>query len=417
MDRSNQINKLLKQFAEIFIQNPNFEPDANFFYTTLMNYGLSEKEYEKKNITHMFDDWTMYFKNNENLNVYHSESQKNFLQFANHLNNKEQPEYIKIYVPFSGSTMNENVKKLFSFFEANNIETHSKVSNILRSDSVVLRIAKQEDASKVINYINNSGDFADSINPTNPFLIKSGSVGLAMDGEISYNSTITTLLELYFKKKKMENKLETVSALDFGDKVRTLYQRTFVEGVALDTFAELDDFKRYLNGRFKGDKAKCLTNFSQVIELIDISLNSENCLADYVTHVKKWTNVENKNKSNSYFEQKIGITKNKEEQKDDDKIAILKNASVATINKYGYNQLSRALVEATKGNYNFFTNGDSNLRAALQKGVKPEEIIHLCKISIDINGKTSIDANILLQYCDVISGMSNKIQEEYKQLS
>ena len=66
MDRSNQINKLLKQFAEIFIQNPNFEPDANFFYTTLMNYGLSEKEYEKKNITYMFDDWTMYFKNNEN---------------------------------------------------------------------------------------------------------------------------------------------------------------------------------------------------------------------------------------------------------------------------------------------------------------------------------------------------------------
>ena len=55
---------------------------------------------------------------------------------------------------FAKEDMESCVMQIFDFIGQNKFETYSKVSDVIRSDAIVLRMANINDAKKVINFIN-----------------------------------------------------------------------------------------------------------------------------------------------------------------------------------------------------------------------------------------------------------------------
>ena len=197
MNNPVEIDEFLKYYAKIYKQNPGLPILRDTIYHGLMTYGLNEEEKQNKSIKYMFANWMEHYKNT-NLIVYESELQKRFLQFHSS-NGRNYEDYVKIYVTFAKEDMESCVMHIFDFINQNKFETYSKVSDVIRSDAIVLRMANINDAKKVINFINTNSYLSSKARKTNPFLIKNGVVGLASDRNLSYNSTIAFLITKYYK--------------------------------------------------------------------------------------------------------------------------------------------------------------------------------------------------------------------------
>lgn len=234
---NNEINKFIMDMAKMYMQNPYLEINSDTIYSELMCYGISDDELKNNSLLNEFSNLQRHY-NQGNVKAFVHPGQAKFLQLWN-VKGEVQPENIvKIYLSFPKENMEECIKIIFDYIDRNNISSHSKLANKIRSDSVVLRLESQNDAASVINFINNNAYLRSKAKTTNPFVGKHGICGFAYDELMSYNRVVSDLLSEYLNDLKSKNMLMNASINDFYKFVRNSYQNIFIDMTRLQEFIE-----------------------------------------------------------------------------------------------------------------------------------------------------------------------------------
>ena len=277
MNEKLHIEQFLNGFSELYKQNPNLEICPDTIYYKLSIYGLTEEE-QTCDINYMFPQWIDKFSNSNHLHVYRDNRQYAFLQFANY-QYCDSCEMIKVYMSFPEETMKNCVDLIFDFIEKNNIKSASKVSQRLRSDSVVLRLLNKEEAVQVLNFINSNEYLCKNAKPTNPFSMKVGVCGLGYDDRISYNFCISKIIAEYFKEIRRTNQFGNVSFEHFGQFVYEFYQNTFINRMQMNNLINSSEFQKYSKNHDK--ISQVVVNWKQVTETLMSHLYNQNDINKY----------------------------------------------------------------------------------------------------------------------------------------
>lgn len=294
MNNPVEINEFLKYYAKIYKQNPELPILRDTIYHGLMTYGLKEEEKQDNSIKYMFNKWIEHYKNT-NLIVYESELQKRFLQFHSS-NGRNSEDYVKIYVTFAKEDMELCVMQIFDFIGQNKFETYSKVSDVIRSDAIVLRMANINDAKKVINFINTNLYLSSKARKTNPFLIKNGVVGLASDRDLSYNSTLAFLITKYYKSV---SNYDNVNYENFKLFAQNYYNDVFINQTRLEEFMHETEF--ISNKKRFNSEGEILANYYEIFKLINISFKEHTNLNDFYNHIAMAQNESTFKRLTKYF--------------------------------------------------------------------------------------------------------------------
>lgn len=349
MSKEIEINTFLNDLAKIYIQNPNLTITSDTIYHKLMNYDFSEEELKDRRIKNLFDEWIGYFKNKKNINVFNADWQPRFLQFSS--NKYSSARCIKLYLSFPKDKIYECVNKVFEYIAKKNMPTRSKVSDILRSDSVVIRLERESDARKVIQFVNNDAELNNCSKKTNPFLLKQGNIGIGYDYMLSYNSVLSLLLEMYFKYCRLNNKLNEVSLETFREYVNNFHNNVFNNKQALEIFLKNEEVAEDLD-RFYGDKVALIRNYDEVIGLIKQSLNPNMNIEEYFAFYKNTLREEKTKTKYNKFADILGQEKNNSYKK---AVELLNEYIRYAELKYGGYNVTDYLERYMKGNNNAIT--------------------------------------------------------------
>ena len=191
----------------------------------------------------------------------------------------------EIYVPVEVNSYNNTVIDVFDYLIKNNIASDNKIARTSRADGIVLRIYDYNDAMKVINYIN-----SDSNIPSNaqgiPLAMRYGKVSLAMDGMLSYNSTVTDVLSYYM------NIARNPSIMGFKDYVSDILYKINVERDAnLLQNMFLNEWSENRN-RFN-NVYEYYANKLEVLKLLEYSLDENTRIEDYMKYCESNQNMDN----------------------------------------------------------------------------------------------------------------------------
>lgn len=321
MDRIQEIEKFLNYFSQVYLRNPNKAICSDSFYYKLTLFGLTPEEIIKKreygvNTTierDYFNAWQRDFSNNPNLNVYWTSRQGSFLQFNNSKNNNS--ECYKLYLSFPEDKMYECVKMIFEYIAYNKMETFSKVANCIRSDSVILRMAKKSDAIKVMDYINNTPQISQYCKPTNPFLPRNGKVGIAYDRWMSFNANLSFMLEKYFKEKRATATLDRVSVDDFRYYVLRFYNAIVSNRESLEYLVGENRFANETMRLSWLTKNEVFSNMKDIIELIIAGLDQNMQIDQYYHKIDTFMDP-NHNRENCLIFDRV-INSNQSEKNSD----------------------------------------------------------------------------------------------------
>lgn len=399
MNRINEIDNFLKYWATIYAQNPNYEVNENVLYKALMEYGLTNQEKQNHSLEPLFPKWISYFQNDPNLDVYHDQSQAAFLQFES--KQARGSKHVKLYLSYPTDKMEYCINKIFSFISQNHIIHHSKVAKRLRSDAATLRIADYNDALKVMDFINNDSELTTYAKPTNPFMLRNGVVGLAYDDNISYNDTLAMLLQFYFIHHRQTKMLDMVSSQDFQMYVIQFVQNIFRNGEELQKFYNMSNI-RPMTKRFD-NKAACLLNYEQVLNLIIEQLDDNMNLEKYHSFYESVCNDKNNTALLSYYTQFLQTPTLKQKTNNINTYNLVIQACIATYEKYGYQQLSYAIMSGLQGNYAYFTNDKEKYRTLLQR-IPRLEFNNICR-AIALNYGQNTNSNLWDICARVIEGL------------
>ena len=373
MDREAKINAFLYEFVRLYQNNPNLGIYSETFYAALCAYGTRIPFFGQVGIDFdiqntFFEYWQKEFASNRNIIVYRTSAQRHFLQFQN--GDERNYNHYKLYLNFPKPKMYYAVSKIFHYIANENIEHMSKVANTIRSDSVVLRINHQKDLIKVINFINNDPELRMSALPTNPFLPTEGVIGYGYDKMLSYNETLSMLLEQYFEEKRSSNSLAIVSTKDFQkytyyiaynmDKNPELLKSLMENPKVLKTF-----------GRLQGTSSEeeVLTNYKSVIELISLSLSNNLNINDYLKLIDKYKSTAYELTEEKAFKALIN-GREKEERPEE----LLKEYTIYAILKYGINNVCNILISYLNGSSRAITR-ECNFRARFMMSLKATELL------------------------------------------
>lgn len=469
MNRKIEMDNFLKYYAAIYEQNPSLQITSDTFYSSLMNYGIT---YDTDgNIKNLFDNWIDRFKNSDHLNVFHSQAQKRFLQFQSY--KKESLKTYKLYLSFPKDKIYEAVNIIYDFIEANKMTTSSKVADIIRSDSIVLRMANKDETEKLINFINSNQFLTANFRPTNPFVMRNGIIGYAYDDMLSFNDVVCSVLSYYFTLRRNQNLLRNVSIDDFIVFMRSFWQKISNDNEFFQNF--LFQQNNYYK-RFNHDINLMMKNYKEVIYFISQSLATDMPLEEYYQLIESYKNngfnakaefVSNKQKEilNEYIiyaTKKYGINDTAKCIKyyleghlngitrdngyrakfskylsastvakiidgnilnyiygvvpqnlefNHAKYELFIKICIATYSKYGFNHLYGALNSALQGNYESFTNnGTQLLREKMKNVISPNELPNFINIYL----KDNYNQNINIQdFCILIADMCQQKASRY----
>ena len=184
IDRHSLMTSFLQYTYKYKNENPNHF-NITTIYNFLSTYGLYKEEVKFPYDENYFTYFKEYYRNNPNIRV----------DEVNNINNIDDFNFIKIYLNPSKDSYFNLATKLLTFLSANpDIKHYSDFSKECRSDQVILRVRKIEDAKKIINFINNDLTIVNNLRYPNPFLHWDKMVGFAFDKELSFNSAISYVI-------------------------------------------------------------------------------------------------------------------------------------------------------------------------------------------------------------------------------
>lgn len=221
LNRSNERELFLKYLSDIYLQNPDLPILSETIYYELVKFTIANQEHfiRFESLIGVQVGLNNKYKNNSNVNTFTS-SDGYFWAIENRMG-KNDDEFlsdiynsIKLYIPVSSDNIYKISASLFDFMIDEGIVMQCKVAKEMRNDALICRVKDRNDASKVSNYVNSLG-YCSSMRP-NPFLYDDGSVCMATDGCLSYNTILARVLREYLHNKRMSHTLDRTSISDFN---------------------------------------------------------------------------------------------------------------------------------------------------------------------------------------------------------
>ena len=440
--RTKEIDNFIKYVANYI--NKNDKASSDTVYAFLQNYGYQASELG--DTTPLFNNWINRYSNNPNIQVYHDERQRKFLQFNTGFNT--QAKHVKLYLSIPLDKMETCVNLIFDYIANNHMLHSSKVANKTRSDSVVLRLDNIEDAEKVINFINNNEYIKSCAKPTNPFLNRAGVVGVAYDDRLSYNDLVSEIVYAYIKSKK--GLIKNYKTDDFLSFAMDYYNKIFVDKTYYEAFTQSNYFLGHINRLSQDDSIEnvyqyVFNNAKEVFEVLLTNLNTDNYKDVYkIINKSKGNNIDKKelldsyiryaytkyldidsiikaltlyingtpnsitrdnnyrelfedNLSredinsiikgypNDYIESVLGLSYSDTEvikESHDEDLRMFILGCKRTYQKHGYDQLRLAINEFVKGNIQPMSNDQDNCRTYFKNKYSPEELTVIMKMCI-----------------------------------
>ena len=185
----------------------------------------------------------------------------------------------KIYLPVIDGNSVKNMDSVLDFMVKNDIVSDSKISRSSRSDGIVFRVYDENDAKKVIDFINNNPNI-NVPNNSLPFSVKYGKVSLAMDGNLSYNSNVAAVYNSYLKTTSNPS----ISGF-----------KKFVDDILYDSKnkGNYDKLSKYVVNfnylkKFNGDLSKLLANNIETLDILSVALDEKSNIQNYFDVCRKY---------------------------------------------------------------------------------------------------------------------------------
>lgn len=344
-NRIEEIDLFLKRMANIYAINPNHD-----IYASLGSYDFNDFELTDSDVSSLFGLWQQHFKSKHHITT--GFRRYDFLSFES--SNFNDHSCVKMYLSFPKTNIKQAVIKIFDYIDKKKIVTCSKVANCLRSDGVVLRVSNVSDANLIMNYVNNDKKLSSWMKRTNPFVSRNGSIGVAYDEELSYNSFVADIIRTYLIMRRNENNLIRVSYNDFVSYVKAYYRETFQSLSGIKKLLNTSDFKKNYH-RISGyncnyAEENLILNYEKVCTMLMQSLDCNKNIDDYLKLIASFQDKERDYQMTSYY----GTIINSEKQKEI--LATLKKI----LDDY-IRYLDSKNIDAKRTLKEFFKRGDYNL--------------------------------------------------------
>lgn len=285
--RYNEMNKFLLMVRDYIQENPflNKQQREKLIYRLMINQGISEED-KKRDFS---DDGTFnrliyYFQNRQNINAFVSPRWKYFCQFLNEKGQFDKTaEAIKIYVPQDAKHLELSARLIFDFLDKNNYCHCSKIARKVRFDDIVIRMKDKNEALQLMNFIKNNKYIQEGLIKPNPFAFSQDNIAMACDRNMSYNSTVSSLINLYMNYIQENNAYDRVSIEDYINFVNIYFRFHFVNYNDLsDTITDFGIEGADYNDLSSNEK---IVNIRDIIELhlksMDPSYSKEDYFANY----------------------------------------------------------------------------------------------------------------------------------------
>lgn len=265
-EREYRINKFLKLMAE---QSKKGKINSRDVYNEITNFEIQKNN--KKEVSNLFNSWIQRYKNVTNTSAFIDERNSYFCYIMTpSIEEGEVPieEPIKLYLSLKEEYLVEGVNQIIDFLSKEDIVHQSKVASKIRTDNIVMRIYKKEDAEKVIHFINKNEYIKEGHQKVNPFCITAGIVGMAMDNYNSYNFIVSWIISEYINEKKEQNKLKEIEYEDFLKYVEKfkINSKTIIEDydetrkVSKEDIVFLNEIKKIFKVSLKSNNRKNIYN-------------------------------------------------------------------------------------------------------------------------------------------------------------
>jgi len=352
MNNYDLIQYFIQTVGEFAVSNPDKEIDKNFIYSQLMGFNIKNEQLPYYSISHEFENWKNRYNGNPNIKVFEVE-RRPFLWFSN---GKIRGNEIKLYIPMDYNHIKEGANQLFDFIANSGIEHQSKIANKIRNDNLVVRVNNLEDAEKIIEFVKNNNYIQEGLIKTNPFLTNFNGVGLAMDNNYSYNSTVCEILSNFINYLREYNRFDLLTVDNLNQYIKN----------SIPNIQDLELKDIYILLSKTTDK-----NF----KLHDFVNHADNKLIDRYTSDRKRI-IDPK----YYLEEAIKVTKQKHP----------KNCEIA-------------ILEYLKGDSNYFTNAN-RVREGLIKYVNPGDLINIMRTKLNENNINipNSDKELVNTYIDLV---------------
>lgn len=346
------IQYFLDMIGEFAISNPTKEITKNFVYSNIMRFNIKKEQQPYVQIDSLFEHWKSRYKNNNNINIFEVQ-QRPFLWFSH---GEIKGNEIKMYIPLDYQHIKEGANQLFDFIASEGIEHQSKIANKIRNDNIVVRVNSLEDAKKIIDFVENNDYIKEGLIKTNPFLANCNGVGLAMDNNYSYNSTISQIISEFVMYLREHNRMDLLTVDNLNDFI--------CKRIPMQNDEDLKDIYILLS------KAT-----DRNFELQDFIDHAENKLIDVYSLDRTRITTP------SYY---------------------LERAIKLTNSKYPQN-CEKAILEYLNGNPNYFTNLKKG-RQGIIKYVKPGDLINIMRSKLNQEGINipNTDRDLINSYLNIV---------------
>ena len=325
---------------------------------------------KKGKINDLFPSFIEYFKNKKNIKVFNSPFWRYFCQFNNIIPGKNIELFnpIKMYLSVDRDNIKKVAIKIFDFLEQNNIYHESKIGSEVRSDDIVIRVFSKKDENLIRNFIKNDKEISHCLMKQIPFCFEQDGIGYALDGDLSYNVTISKYIKEYIKKCIFNH--QEVSLNDFYRFVEDIYNITFVDKKNIHNFKrdyiDRDDLRCY-------SEESLLNNYEEITKLILLAIKEDkfDFYLDFVDICNDKTRVAENTKK---------YVKKDEDSKDlSIKLIYFNKAILETYKKYDIKQVLFAIRKAYIGDFSAFTN-NNNARTILINNLKSSDVMKIIRI-------------------------------------
>ena len=285
--RYNDINSFLLMVRDFIKENPNLtiEERNDLIYKLLTHQGvpISEQKIDFKD-NGTFYRLLSYFNNRNHLRALINPKRSYFCLFTNSKGQfKQSSESIKIYVPQDATHLETTAKLLFDYLDKNNYCHISKIGKRVRFDNIVIRMKDKNEALKLLDFIKNNKYIQEGLIKSNPFAYSHNGIAIACDRDMSYNLTITSLINLYMKNIEDNNAFDKVSVEDYIRFINIYYRYHFIKYNDIgDTISDFNISGANYNDISSNEK---IVNLRDILELhiksLDPSYNQEQLFRDY----------------------------------------------------------------------------------------------------------------------------------------